>query len=618
MTRLKAANNAQSTLKESITVDPLSTSLEVDDASSFPAAPFMITVNDEIMRVTEVAGAVFTVTRAREDTVAADHTAGDSVENRWTAGSADEIYGELDTHVAEKVHQTEVHGLRATEGKLEYYDGAEWKTVSGGLPVGNVSSFEANAGDTEVTLIWIDPSDLVVDDVTIATWAGTKILRKTGSYPANENDGALVVNSSVRDQYSSTGYTDTGLTNDTEYYYMAFPYTDEGIYTVDETNRITATPTDVKLYGVQWNYTTDSYARLDDASALTVGSSTGGQAITSDFDNVFPWSDIRRCNLSDAGVVNAYHGDPLYIEDGTNGQVMVEIPKFWYKSELDITTDKIYKWWISDNPTDGFSVHPAFIRNSVEKDKIYISAYEGNVSSNIMRSIIGVQPSTDTNVSNGTIVGFRDYAQARGAGWEMQDFLTVSAIQLLYLIEFATFDTQTSIGRGVVDKASGSANESNNTGATSFLGSASGRQSGTDGLTSVSFRGVENFWGNIWKWTDGLNLNDYEAFIANYGFESNKFTSPYASVGSVLSTSDTYIKDIVFNGLDFGFLASEGGGSSSTRLHDNWWVASGQRVARFGGPWNADSRAGGFCWSLADGSAVASRAGGSRLAFFGS
>ena len=368
------------------------------------------------------------------------------------------------------------------------------------------------------------------------------------------------------------------------------------------------------IVGLEWNQGTDSYQRLDDAENLTVGASVGGQAIQSDFDNIFPYSEMKRCNLSDAGVVNAYYGDPLYIEDGSNGQVMVEIPKFWYKSEK---VDSIYRWWIANTETIGYNVHPAFIRNGVEKDKIYISAYEGNVSSNIMRSIANAKPSTDENVSDGTIGGFRGYAQARGTNWEMQDFLTTSAIQLLYLIEFATFDTQTTIGRGVVDKTSGSGNESNNTGATSFLGNASGRQSGTDGLTSISCRGIENFWGNIWKFIDGLNLSDYEAFIADHDFESDKFTDNYSSVGSVLSTSDTFIKDIVFNGLDFGFLASEGGGSSSTYLHDNWWVNTGQRVGRFGGNWTIDSRAGGFCWYLHADSATATRDYGARLAFYG-
>ena len=158
------------------------------------------------------------------------------------------LKGEFDAHLAESVHQGEVHGLRATSGKLEYYDGTEWKRVSGdGYPVGNVIDFTATAGDAKVTLKWQDPSDVTIEDsegniITIARWKGTKILRKTGSYPVNENDGVLVVDNGIRNQYSTNGFVDAGLTNDVTYYYMAFPYTTEDVYTVDSANRVSATP----------------------------------------------------------------------------------------------------------------------------------------------------------------------------------------------------------------------------------------------------------------------------------------------------------------------------------------------------------------------------------------
>lgn len=169
--------------------------------------------------------------------------AGEGRTTETVKGNADA----LAAHLAEKVHQKEIHGLRATSGKLEYYTGTEWKTVSGGLPVGNVIDFTATAEDAKVTLKWQDPPDVTIEDsegniITIARWAGTKILRKTGSYPVNENDGVLVVDNGIRDQYSTNGFVDTGLTNDVTYYYMAFPYTTEDVYTVDSANRVSATP----------------------------------------------------------------------------------------------------------------------------------------------------------------------------------------------------------------------------------------------------------------------------------------------------------------------------------------------------------------------------------------
>ena len=128
--------------------------------------------------------------------------------------------------------QGEIHGLRVENEKLEYYTGTEWKIASGGIPVGNVSGLSVEEGNAEITLRWTDPEDRYLDDLKIAEWQGTKIIRKEGSYPVSDDDGVLIVDNKTRNQYSSNGYTDVGLTNGETYYYMAFPYTEDAI-TVD-------------------------------------------------------------------------------------------------------------------------------------------------------------------------------------------------------------------------------------------------------------------------------------------------------------------------------------------------------------------------------------------------
>jgi hypothetical protein len=158
-----------------------------------------------------------------------------------------ELLGTLNDHETQDVSQGEIHGLRVENNKLEYYTGTEWKTVSGGLPVGNVIDFTATAEDAKVTLTWQDPPDVTIEDsegniITIARWGGTKLVRKTGSYPAHENDGTLIVDNTVYNQYQSNGFIDDGLTNGTTYYYMLFPYTDEDVVTIDSANRVSATP----------------------------------------------------------------------------------------------------------------------------------------------------------------------------------------------------------------------------------------------------------------------------------------------------------------------------------------------------------------------------------------
>jgi hypothetical protein len=617
-------------------------------------------------------------------------------------------------------------------GQQELIDAIEKKYSPG---VGNVTSFTAApVAGYDIELTWGDPDDFVIEGVTIAEWAGTKVLRKTGSYPADETDGTLVVDSTTRDQYESSAFTDTGLGEEVEYFYMAFPYTTQDVYTVDASNRDSATTLDkspqsapaapsvtaigfdtatvtgdtsgegdtqVRLNdgawqtnghtfigldpeteytayarynetaaffasdpstgaefttayvtGIRWVQSTDTVTRLDDADTESM--------TRADFDDIAPWSGMRRCMVNDDGTIN-YYIDPTtpteigevvntvdYTSgntaeyDGTHGQVMVEIPKFWYKS--DNSTSGTYDYWVTSHARSGFDVHPAFIRNEIEKDYIYFSAFEGFYSSTdgAMQSVADVVPSTSDGTSDegfspvaaypagssgfngGDIRNCRYWAQERGTGWEQQDFLTTCALQLLYIIEYADWDTQSTIGKGVVDKVSGTNNRASKTGATISLGNASGRESGTDGLTAISYRGVENFWGNIWKWVDGINVTGsssptYTAYVADHSFESDKTTSPYASIGTHVNTSAAWgnINNIAFND-GYSFLGSSVSGTSyASHLHDGFYTNTTGRVARFGGYWSHGSLAGGFCWNLFAVSSGVSRLNGARLLFIG-
>lgn len=107
----------------------------------------------------------------------------------------------------------------------------------------NVENFEvASIGDQTVRLKWRDPNDVVVDGILITEWAGTQIRGKKGNYPSNEKDGELFIDSKNRNQYQSTPLEITGLDNGDKYFFMAFPYTDKNVFTVDSANRVTATP----------------------------------------------------------------------------------------------------------------------------------------------------------------------------------------------------------------------------------------------------------------------------------------------------------------------------------------------------------------------------------------
>lgn len=378
-------------------------------------------------------------------------------------------------------------------------------------------------------------------------------------------------------------------------------------------------------YGLEWDKVTDTYKRL--------GLATGKDRAF--FNNLLPWVGMRRCNLSDAGVVTAYYGDVNYKEDGSNGQVMVEIPKFYYRTEK--LPDKKYRWFISPTANPGFKVHPTFVRNGVVKDKIYFSAFEGSLydvsataylladeqvadftatTGDKLSSIANAKPASGLT-QDLTIVKSRILANNRGAGWGQQDFMATSAVQMLLLVEYATLHSQNAIGLGVTNKASGTGNESELTGQTSALGNASGMGAGTNGLVSVSYRGIENFWGNMWKWVDGLNIKaDNDSFVADNNFVSDKYDAQYKSLGSKLPNVNGYVSDILFTeAFDYGFLPSEVIGSSSTYLADYYYQSTGNRVARLGGNWAYGSYAGAFCWALSSSSADRSRSLGARLLY---
>lgn len=117
------------------------------------------------------------------------------------------------------------------------------------IPLDACTNFSGKAGNAQVTLTWTDPKDKYATpegetaqdpDQLVSVWEYTQIIRKTGSQPTGPHDGELVVSSSVRDQYATSGFVDDGLTNDTAYYYAAFAYSTDGV--ASEGAFVTATP----------------------------------------------------------------------------------------------------------------------------------------------------------------------------------------------------------------------------------------------------------------------------------------------------------------------------------------------------------------------------------------
>jgi len=131
--------------------------------------------------------------------------------------------------------------------------------------------------------------------------------------------------------------------------------------------------------GVSWNELTDTYVRTGFAAGQPCGVTLG--------DVFLPVQrKMRGCVVADNGTVNYYLGATDWTKkedgvtasklDGTDGQVMVEIPKFWYRYGYSGTT---HTWEVSPVPLPGFKVHEAFMSDAVEKDYLYVGAYEASL-----------------------------------------------------------------------------------------------------------------------------------------------------------------------------------------------------------------------------------------------
>lgn len=262
----------------------------------------------------------------------------------------------------------------------------------------------------------------------------------------------------------------------------------------------------VKIYGICRDITSSSpvWARTDAAVGMTATASVGTVAGSSDFDAVMPWAGITRETLGEK-------------------DVMVKIPKFYFQRYREGNIEYIK---IADTPVDGFTLHPAFNHANAEKDSVYVGAYKTFRDSTLNHnSIKGVPPLY--NISRTTA---REGAVQKGAGWGITDISVESAIEMLILVEFATNDVQTAIGKGFVSAAYG---ELSNNGATDNVLNLTGTIS-NDGRGDVVWRGIEGLWGHIPEYVDGLYFGLHgDLWVCND-------PSKYVDVGAVTAPISNY------------------------------------------------------------------------------
>ncbi len=219
---------------------------------------------------------------------------------------------------------------------------------TGGITLAPVDGITTLVSSGKVYVKWTDPSDITIDDAPLATWAGTLLVRKAGSAPTSRRDGTVVLDSKTRNQYSTEYFCDSGLSDETTYYYKFFPYTTSNAYTDSAEDEFTATPTK-QVSGIDsWKVTSITASNEAGNGKMTVKWTDPAASIVSDGITLATWASTTivvkegayATSKDDESAVytlkvttrNQYSSTPLTITELTNGTT-------YYISFFPETTD---------------------------------------------------------------------------------------------------------------------------------------------------------------------------------------------------------------------------------------------------------------------------------------
>lgn len=153
------------------------------------------------------------------------------------------------------------------------------------------------------------------------------------------------------------------------------------------------------IFGVNFSGSTSAGTRVGAAKDFVFVPGTDTSMGQNSFDAVYPWAGMRRCcctlNADGTVKVNAYKGQPGYIEDGTNGEVLVEIPLFYVSGMLDVAPS------ISMSMLPGYRAPRKFLNaDGSLKQKCYVRAFPGSIGADgKLHSIAGAVPTGNRNIT---------------------------------------------------------------------------------------------------------------------------------------------------------------------------------------------------------------------------
>lgn len=434
------------------------------------------------------------------------------------------------------------------------------------------------------------------------------------------------------------------------------------------------------LYGIKRKVndnTSPAWERIGDSIGLVAKATKNGETVQNDFDSRYPWSEIISYNYDVIKKkINAYYGDPTFKFDGTNGEVLTRIPEFYWKREIINGYEYIY---IADyaiagfNKSEEFSVgrydacidedgklhsysgySPSTNKNITQHrdaakllsdefcmidyryfmlQMLYLVEYANyNSQSQLGNGIIGIRYNANDKAiiaqerTNTIVIATNDYFKV---GQQIAIGTTVDGVSICKdrtITKITEYSKDTTEGTAItfdgdpVNIAIGNIIHAcaQKEGGCDSLGMKSGCLA-NDSQHAVIYRGIENIFGNVFNWIDGLNIQNYQAYICRNPKEyiSDKFEVPYIKLGYVnCNEKDMYIKKLGFDekNPDIALPIEIGGGAgSSSGMCDFYYSSEGNRVARVGGGFNSGSLAGLWYWSCYNSSVTSDLNCGARL-----
>ena len=311
------------------------------------------------------------------------------------------------------------------------------------------------------------------------------------------------------------------------------------------------------VYGATWDGTsTTAFTRTDLAAEFTdpVPYKSGATSYSSPFDNIQPWAGMVRSTDANAGEV-------------------VAIPKFWYKLESYGEGGISVK--IANEQLEGYSVSPAHMDRGDgkgERDVVYVGRY--HCATSTYKSTTGVKPQASTTRAN-----FRTSIHNLGSNIWQLDFLTRFTLWLLYIVEFADWNSQAKIGYGCGNNSS-----TENMGYTDSMPYHTGTTQSereTYGL-GTQYRNIEGLWDNIYDWIDGC-YNDSNGLNIIKTPSNFSDSTGGTCIGLPINGYSTKLNVSNSAGVPIFYPTEASGGDGSNYTSDGWYFSASNPCVCGGG-----------------------------------